>query len=311
MRTRIFSALILCLGLGLAAGPARAADPLKRPGDFRDLVWGASPDKVPGLVAVERDGDIVHYERKGEKQELGGIPLRHVTYSFYNNKFYHAEIDYDGKGAYEALQSALVAKYGPPDAVRQKTDQAGHHYELATWNWSGYAFIGNRHDKDGTKGRIFYFYAPLTDALEASRQRADAAKAKGGNTPQGDTYTVQRGDIMARIARRLGVTEEALSAANGGLTDKTLKAGAVLNVPARKQAATEPKTEAPDNTASRPEAAAAKPKAAASYTIQPGDVLSRVAKRHDVSVKDILTANPDLDPKALKPGDTLRIPARH
>lgn len=302
MPMRFLAALFFCFTLATAASrPALAADPQKKPEDFRGVAWGAPASSVTGLSSVERDGDIVHFERPDEKKELGGIALHHVTYSFYKNQFYHAEIGYEGKGAGQALQQSLEAKYGPPDSLREKNDADGRPYEVATWNWPGFAFIGNRHDKDGSHGRIFYFYAPLTDASAKAQGIAPAPAA--APSPSGKGYAVKKGDSLARIAKNLGVTEADLAAANPGLTDKSLKAGATINLPAGAKAA--------------PPAAAATadkaPSTASSgdyieYTVRDGDILSKVANSHGARTKDVISANPGVNPDALRPGTVLRIP---
>lgn len=301
MSMRLPAALFLCCALSLAVSrPGLAADPQKKPEDFRGVAWGAPASSVPGLAAVERDGEIVHMERPDEKKELGGIALDHVTYSFYKNQFYHAEIGYAGDRAATALQQSLEAKYGPPDAVREKTDPSGHPYTVATWNWPGFAFIGNRHDKDGKNGRVFYYYAPLTDASAKDQGIAPkpaAAPAKSA----GPGYAVKKGDSLARIAKKLGLTEADLGAANPGLTDKTLKAGAVINLPATAKPAPAPASpeKASDATASGD---------FITYTVKDGDILSKVANSHGAKTRDLIRANPGINPDALKPGTVLNIP---
>lgn len=303
MSMRSLGVLYACLAcLLLAAGPAAAADPTKKPDDFRDVKWGAAPSSLPGLKQVERDGDIVHYARPGEKKDIGGVTLDHVTYSFYKDQFYHAEIDYTGNGAAEALQHSLEAKYGPPDAVRDKTDASGKAYVVATWNWPGYAFIGNRHDKDGGHGRVFYFYAPLTDASakEQGIAPAPAASAKAA-AAAGTTYRVKKGDSLERIAKSLDTTAEALVAANPGLTDKNLKAGATIAVPSEA-------AKAAQATWGRPAAPPAGPMT--EYTVKEGDILSKVANSHGARTRDVIAANPGLNPDNLRPGTVLKIPVK-
>ncbi|HCR13819.1 MAG TPA: LysM peptidoglycan-binding domain-containing protein [Solidesulfovibrio sp.] len=290
--------------LTAAAVPASAADPQKKPEDFRDVKWGASAASVPGLTQAERDGDIVHYEKKGEKKDLGGMTVRHVTYSFFKDKFYHAEIDYEGAGSAAAMQRSLEAKYGPPDTVREKKDASGRPSEVAAWSWPGYAFIGNRQDKDGSRGRVFYFYAPLTEASAKEQGLAPAPgqdKAASPAAGTGATYKVKRGDSLARIAKRYGVTEEALSAANPGLTDKNLKADATIALP---QGANQTQ----DTARAKPADVPAGPYD--EYTVKDGDILSRVANSHGARTRDVIAANPGIDPDNLKPGTVLRIPTQ-
>jgi LysM repeat protein len=321
MTMRSLAALLACLFLTVcSAAAAHAADPEKKPTDFRDLAWGAPPSALPGHKEVERDGDIVHYERSDEKKDVGGVSLRRVTYSFYKNKFYHAEIDYAGKDAADALQQSLEAKYGPPDAIRERTDPDGRKFTVAVWDWPGYAFIGNRQAKDGGSGRVFYFYAPLTDASAKAQgiglPQAQKALSAGGGAAAGTGaagYKVKKGDSLPRIAKRLGVSEEALTAANPGLSDKTLRAGDTIAVPGENAAPRE--KEAPEAVEKTAPPVKASPKAAPGkgykeYTIKDGDVLSKVANAHGLATRDVLAANPGIDPKNLRPGMTIRIPAK-
>lgn len=293
MRMRFLAVLLAPLALTFALSPALAADPQKQPADFRGVAWGASAASLPDLKPVDRDGEIIHYERSGEKKELGGIALRNVTYSFFKDQFYHAEIGYEGQAAYEALERSLEAKYGPPDTVRQKTDAAGHAYEVASWNWPGALFIGHRHDKDTPTGRIFYFYAPITEASAKTQGIAPApAAGKGG------TYAVKKGDSLERIAKTQGVSEAELIAANPGLTDKNLKAGATINLPGQ---AAKP---------ARKTVALPPPGEYIEYTLKEGEILSKVANAHGARTRDVIAANPDIDPDNVRPGTVLRIPVK-
>lgn len=309
-----FLALLLVLG-GLR--PALAADALKKPDGFRDIRWGAPASGIQGLNAVDRDGDIIHYDRSGDKMDLGGIPLRHITYSFYKGQFYHAEISYEESGAFAALERSLEEKYGPPDAVREKTDPSGHAYEIAIWNWPGSVFIGNRHEKGSDRGRIFYFYAPLTERSAKSQGVGPSAApvaAKGQAQGAGQTYIVKRGDSLDRIARQFDISVSALSQANGGLTDKKLKADAKLTIPAANApASAEHAQPAPAAASQRPPHAANTDVSNGSsefinYTVKDGDILSKIASAHGVHTKDVLAANPDIKPEALRPGMVLRLP---
>ena len=59
----------------------------------------------------------------------------------------------------------------------------------------------------------------------------------------------------------------------------------------------------------KPEAKAAA-RVAATYKIQKGDTPYAIAKRNGVKVADLLRHNGIKDPAALKPGQTLKIPAK-
>jgi len=82
------------------------------------------------------------------------------------------------------------------------------------------------------------------------------------------------------------------------------------NVPAgRGESAPAAKSSSPAKT---PATAAKAPERqdAASYTIQRGDTLTRIAKKHGISVDDILKANAGLSADSIRDGQVITIPAR-
>jgi LysM repeat protein len=47
------------------------------------------------------------------------------------------------------------------------------------------------------------------------------------------------------------------------------------------------------------------PSAARTYTVRPGDILSAIAERTGIPVNTLMELNPDIDPRALVPGQRL------
>lgn len=43
------------------------------------------------------------------------------------------------------------------------------------------------------------------------------------------------------------------------------------------------------------------------YTVQSGDTLGEIASRYNITVEQLLTLNPDVDPTALQPGQRIRV----
>ncbi|MBL8566923.1 MAG: LysM peptidoglycan-binding domain-containing protein [Hyphomicrobiaceae bacterium] len=131
--------------------------------------------------------------------------------------------------------------------------------------------------------------------------QADRASATGG------TIEVQRGDTLYGIARRHGVTVNALMSANG-LSSANLKPGQQLRLPGGAEPASA--------VASRPERSAPVTTAAASpptdwngsHTVQTGDSLYGLARQYKVRVSDLQRANGISNPRQLKPGMTLHVP---
>jgi len=104
--------------------------------------------------------------------------------------------------------------------------------------------------------------------------------------PSGTTYTVRAGDTISAIARRHGVSTTAVLAANGLSWSSIIYPGQVVKIPAGGSTATAAPSPAPAPT---PAPAPARP--GTSYTVQAGDTISAIARRHGVSTATVLSAN--------------------
>jgi LysM repeat protein len=127
---------------------------------------------------------------------------------------------------------------------------------------------------------------------------ATAAPAAGTRS-----YTVQPGDTLGLIAKRLGVTNEAIIRLNPGMNADSLSIGQVIVVPAA--------AGSPSSAPAAPAATAAPaPPATRTYTVQSGDRLGQIAQRFGVTNSDIIRLNPSINPDNLRIGQVLVIPAR-
>ncbi|GBD29092.1 D-gamma-glutamyl-meso-diaminopimelic acid endopeptidase CwlS [bacterium HR32] len=104
-------------------------------------------------------------------------------------------------------------------------------------------------------------------------------------------YTVQEGDTLYSIARRFGTTVAELAELNGLGDPDRLRPGQVLRLGAR-----DPK----------PPAQAAE---TAVYTVQPGDTLWSIARRHGTTVARMAQLNGIPEDGVLRIGQSLRVPA--
>ncbi|TDF95806.1 M14 family zinc carboxypeptidase [Paenibacillus piri] len=96
------------------------------------------------------------------------------------------------------------------------------------------------------------------------------------------SYIVQNNDTLFRIARRFGTNVTALYSANPQLRERQyVYPGQVLQIPAS---------------------------SAQQYVIQPGDTFHQIARRLQISLNDLIAANPYTDPQQLQAGQTLVIP---
>ena len=138
-------------------------------------------------------------------------------------------------------------------------------------------------------GAALAAHGDTSTATVQPRTRAGAAGRAHAKRPAGQVYVVQPGECLERIARRHGITTQALAKANGLDPDRMLLAGQYLTIPAA--------------AASPPEA---KPQPRW-YTVKKSDSLWRLAKRFGTTPGAIASAN-GLRPTAkLLIGQRLRI----
>jgi LysM repeat protein len=147
-------------------------------------------------------------------------------------------------------------------------------------------------------------------------------------------HVVQPGEILGRIANRYGVSMASILQANHISNPSLLYAGQVINIPVpdaaasdesapeeapaeeTEQAAEEPEAEAApepaEPAAEEPEEAPAEPASieTATYTIQPGDTLQKIALRYNSSVVELMALNQIVNMDRIFWGQTIIVPQR-
>lgn len=163
---------------------------------------------------------------------------------------------------------------------------------------------------------------PVRVAAAAKTEPRQAAVVPAKAAPRQEAataYTVADGDTLWAVARRLGLSAEALARANPEVDPRRLTIGRALTVPAEARPATiHPVAVAGETTpaaASAPAVAVATPAASAAQTasghghiVAEGDNYWSVARRYDVSVAALTAANPGVEPTRLHIGQELAIP---
>ena len=147
--------------------------------------------------------------------------------------------------------------------------------------------------------------------------RADSSSQAGGAT-----ITVERGDTLYGLSRRYGVSVRALQRVNG-MNSTMIRPGQSLILPGRQDRSASFVNDHSVRPASRPAPRAADIADAGAnaankatetagtggdYIVRPGDSFSRIARRHGLVTADLMRANPNVNPRRLRPGQRLRIP---
>ena len=133
----------------------------------------------------------------------------------------------------------------------------------------------------------------VTSVIQPGQQlTVPGGTASGPAAPSGGaTYTVREGDWLSRIADRHGITLAALLAANNLTATSLIQPGQRLTIPGA--------TASPTPTPSS---------GGVTYTVKPGDWLSRIADRHGITLAALLAANNLTATSLIQPGQRLTIP---
>ena len=162
-----------------------------------------------------------------------------------------------------------------------------------------------------------------TDNISQGQQAPEIPVKKPATQPTiaaaGGTYTVSRGDTLSAIASRHGVTIASLISANALTNPDALSIGQVLTIPGAsatpapkpmpKPAA--PAAPAPQTSPSLPPVTAPAPtpapapqpaatSASGTYVVCSGDTMVAIARRHNVTLQQIMQANNMTEAQAAK-----------
>lgn len=148
-----------------------------------------------------------------------------------------------------------------------------------------YGFIDNANDRVKLQNDLLNYVEAVVRAI-AEYAGVTYVPPSGSS---GNFYTVVKGDSLYSIARRFGVSVQALKDANN-LTSDTLSVGQVLRIPSSDQ----------DNDINPPSGNV-------TYTVKKGDSLWSIASRYGISVNALREAN-NLTSDTLSIGQVLIIP---
>ena len=121
---------------------------------------------------------------------------------------------------------------------------------------------------------------------------------------------VAAGDTLSKIARRCGVSAEALKAVNPRLRadPNALYVGMAIRMPDGYAAGP---AQAPPPAAGDPPRRDRRPAEAAldGYVVRPGDTLASIARNHRISLPELILLNPGVNPIFLRVGQVVYVPA--
>jgi FOG: LysM repeat len=120
-----------------------------------------------------------------------------------------------------------------------------------------------------------------------------------------ETYTVQKGDTLEKIARKFNVSVEEIKKANNIKDERKIRDGMKLEIPT-KETNSKKETKKETKKTSKKESERNKE---LTYVVQKGDTLETIAKKYGLTVKELMDYN-DMKDEKIFAGDELKIPPK-
>lgn len=136
----------------------------------------------------------------------------------------------------------------------------------------------------------------LTDTPPPSNKKFSLPEVPLNSEPTSEaaTYTVVSGDSIERIARKTGFSVSELAKLNDLTPETIIHPGQTIKLP--------DSTNLVENTQE-------KPASVRSHQIQSGETYYRISRKYGVSVDELIAANPGVNHRALRVGQSINIPS--
>ncbi len=138
---------------------------------------------------------------------------------------------------------------------------------------------------------------------QGSSEPANPGVSPLASSPAMTEYTIKKNDTIGELAKRYGVSIQAILGANPDVRPRSLRVNSKLMIPAPGPATAESSEGAATATEPTP------PPGGDLYTVQRGDNLTKIAKKYGITVSQLREAN-NLRGNLIKPKQRLKIPAK-
>ncbi|MGJ8654895.1 MAG: LysM peptidoglycan-binding domain-containing protein [Akkermansiaceae bacterium] len=123
------------------------------------------------------------------------------------------------------------------------------------------------------------------------------------STPSAASHTVKSGETFSSVSRKYGVSVSSLINANPKVKPSNIAIGQKLVIPQVNTTATASTPKVKTQTAKR----ASTVSHGSTYKVNKGDTFYKIAQTHNISLSELSAANPSVNPKKLKIGQTVRL----
>lgn len=148
----------------------------------------------------------------------------------------------------------------------------------------------------------------LTLTPASFRKVSSKGRSSGGSSSSSGWYRVRSGDTLEKIARRHGTTVRRLCQLNGISQNKVLHPGDRLRVSGASsvKSSSSSKTNQTSST-SKTGSTGHNASTTKTYTIRRGDTLSKIARAHGMSLKELCSLNGISQNKTIREGQKLKV----
>jgi LysM repeat protein len=137
---------------------------------------------------------------------------------------------------------------------------------------------------------------------------AQKKKSADATAPNSDKryHTIQSGETLYRLGQMYGITPQAICAANPGLSINNFRTGEVILIPAAAQAPAQPA--AVPEQPKEEEKSAATTDIRTTHKVEKGETLYSISRSYNITIDELLAANPQIKNRKLKRKSTIAIP---
>lgn len=158
-----FLAIIFCFVFILSCA---SAAPQEDPGSFRGIKWGTNINAVKNIVLKSTNKNEKFCEINNDNPYVGNIQPDAITYTFYKNNLYGAEIKFHSLPDFQALKEQLVSQYGSYSSPNQNLQQ---------YLWDGIQTRVYLDFNEVTKtGTVLFNYKPILKRKTADEKEKGA-----------------------------------------------------------------------------------------------------------------------------------------
>lgn len=142
------------------------------PDSFKGIKWGASMNKIGGMVKIHDAGELTTYQRENDEMKMGDAALKYLNYFFFRDRFYGSMAVYEEYINFAAIRDSFLNQHGSGQFIRIE-----RHGEEYFWLGNNVNII-LRYDERGDKGTVTYIYTPMANGQKQNEAPCDKREAQ-------------------------------------------------------------------------------------------------------------------------------------